>query len=139
MLTRVSEMAVAPGLFDEDADGVRLLAGRCTTCLRPSFPRADTCCWCGAEHLEPIELRGPGTLWGWAVVHSAPPGYDGPVPYGMGVVELPEGLLVITRVDVRDPAALDHGVPVRLIAETVGTDATGTALRSWSVTPEAPR
>lgn len=139
MLTRVSDapsvVPVAPGLF-EDRDGtVVLLAGRCSDCGRPSFPRVATCCWCGTPDPEPIELAGPGTLWGWAVVHSAPPGYEGPVPYGMGVVELPEGLHVVTRVDVSDEAVLAHGLPVALTTEAVGTDADGAERRSWSVTP----
>ena len=35
---------------------------------------------------------------------APPPGYQGEVPYGIGVVELPEGVRVITRLTESDPA-----------------------------------
>jgi uncharacterized OB-fold protein len=44
-----------------------------------------------------VGLSGAGTLWAWTEVTAPPPGYRGEVPYGFGVVELPEGVRVITR------------------------------------------
>ena len=38
---------------------------------------------------------------------ASPPGYAGEVPYGIGVVELPEGIRVIGRLTESNPAALD--------------------------------
>jgi len=47
-------------------------------------------------------------------VVTAPPGYEGPVPFGFGVVELPaDGLRVVSLLTEADPAALRLGQPVR--------------------------
>ena len=106
-------MLVREGLFT-DTDPPVLLGGRCTVCGRVLFPRADTCTYCASEDPEPIELSGFGTLWAWTAVTAAPPGYLGEVPYGIGVVELPEGVRVIDPLTESDPAALAAGQPMGL-------------------------
>ena len=53
-------------------------------------------------------------LWAWTAVTAPPPGYQGEVPFGVGVVELPEGLRVITRLTEGDPGALASGQPMEL-------------------------
>jgi uncharacterized OB-fold protein len=47
-------------------------------------------------------------------VTAPPPGYRGAVPFGFGVVELPEGVRVITRITEADPSRLRRGQAVRL-------------------------
>ncbi len=61
-----------------------------------------------------MELSRQGTLWAWTAVTAPPPGYQGEVPFGIGVVELPEGVRVITRLTESDPAALAEGQPMEL-------------------------
>ena len=45
---------------------------------------------------------------------AAPPGYGGEVPFGFGVVELPEGVRVVTRLTEADPSLLRFGQPMQL-------------------------
>jgi len=104
---------VRDGLFSDD-EHPALLGSRCTACRKVHFPRADACTYCATEEPEPVELSGPGTLWAWTAVTAAPPGYEGEVPFGIGVVELPEGVRVITRLTESDPAALAAGQPMEL-------------------------
>ncbi len=99
---------VRDGLFS-DADPPALLGSRCTACGKAHFPRADACPYCATEGSVPVELSRRGTLWAWTAVTAAPPGYEGEVPFGIGVVELPEGVRVITRLTESDPAALAVG------------------------------
>lgn len=76
--------------------------------------------------MSTVTLSTGGTLWAWTAVNSAAPGYEGPVPYGFGVVELPEdGLRVVTRLSESDPAALRQGMAMRFTTVAV-TDATTT-------------
>ena len=110
---------VHPGLFTPSG----LLGGSCGSCARRHFPVAIPCPWCGSDDVATVTLSTHGTLWGWTAVTAAPPGYDGPVPYGFGVVELPEdGLQVVTRLVDSDPAALEEGAPMRftVVALTPG-------------------
>jgi uncharacterized OB-fold protein len=78
----------------------------------------DTCPYSGATDVERVELSREATLWAWTAVTAAPPGYEGAVPYGFGVVELVrEGLRVITRLREADPARLSFGQPMTLVTD----------------------
>jgi uncharacterized protein len=107
---------VRDGLFRDGAPGrpTVLLAGRCTACGEHVFPRADTCPYCAAADPQEVELTGPGTLWAWTAVTAPPPGYEGEVPFGVGVVEFPEGIRVIGRLTENDPSSLRAGQSMAL-------------------------
>ena len=113
-----------PPVTEGILDGDRLVGGRCQACRRPHFPRTGTCPYCGHDGIDRIELSDHGTLWAWTTVTAPPPGYSGEVPYGFGVVELPEGLRVITRLTEPDANALVYGQPMRLTTVTLHDDVT---------------
>jgi uncharacterized OB-fold protein len=125
---------VRAGLFT-DADSPALLGSRCTSCGAHHFPRHDTCPYCAREDPEPVELSGQGTLWAWTAVTAPPPGYLGETPYGMGVVELPEGIAVITRLTESDPDALVAGQPMALRIVPLHTDADGNPVVTFAFAP----
>lgn len=120
-------------LLDVGDDGAAsLVAGRCRRCHTPQFPRPAACGHCGGL-VDELRLDGRGaSLWGWTSVAAAPPGYDGPVPYGFGVVELPEGLRIITRLTEADPGRLHFGQAMRLVADVVGRDEQGADIVTWA-------
>ncbi len=115
---------VREGLFT-DSEPPALLASRCVACGATLFPRVDTCTYCAAAGAEPVEMAGPGTLWAWTAVTAPPPGYQGAVPFGVGVVELSEGVRVITRLTESDPAALSAGQTMELTVVPLQRDAEG--------------
>ncbi len=117
-------MLVREGLFTATHPPA-LLGSRCSHCGSVLFPRADTCTYCATEHPESIELSRRGALWAWTAVTASPPGYLGDVPYGIGVVELPEGVRVIGRLTESDPSALVAGQQMEL--RTVVLSRAGTA------------
>ena len=82
-----------------------------------------------------MRLSSTGTLWGWTAVHTAPPGYEGPVPFGFGVVELPEGLRVITRLETTDVDALRFGMPVRAATAALHANADGDTVVTYTFVP----
>lgn len=110
------ELAVRDGLLVSD-DGPALVGGRCRECQSVCFPLQDVCPYCSEEAVHEIKLSRTGTLWAWTAVTAAPPGYEGPVPYGFGVVELPEGVRVVTRLTEADPAKLNQGQKMRLVLD----------------------
>ena len=125
---------VRDGLFS-DADPPALLGSRCTACQKVHFPRADACTYCATEDPEPVELSGPGTLWAWTAVTAPPPGYEGEVPFGVGVVELPEGVRVITRLTESDPAALAAGQAMELRIVPLHRTDDGTDVVTYAFAP----
>jgi uncharacterized OB-fold protein len=131
---------VREGLFTTD-DPPRLVAGRCRTCQRHHFPRTTTCPYCGAETaeaIETVELAGKGKLWAWTAVTAPPPGYLGEVPFGFGVVELPEGLRVLGRLTEGDPSRLSAGQAMSLVVDDLGTDEEGTVVQTYAFAPTPP-
>jgi uncharacterized OB-fold protein len=126
MLTHMSETRwVVDGLFD--ADG--LIGGACGACDRRHFPLAGWCPWCGAAEPSEARLSSEGTVWACTTVNAAPPGYEGPVPFGFGVVGLPDdGLQVITLLAEHDTVRV--GDAVRFAPVTVGD-----GVSSWGFEP----
>ncbi len=112
-----------------------LLGSRCTACGSVLFPRADACTYCATEDPEPVELSRQGTLWSWTAVTAAPPGYQGEVPFGVGVVELPEGVRVITRLTESDPAALQAGQAMEFRLVALHTDSEGNDVVTYAFAP----
>jgi uncharacterized OB-fold protein len=108
------QVAIREDLFILD-DVPALVGGRCRDCDSVCFPRQEICPYCSHELVNAIELSRYGTLWAWTAVNTAPPGYEGTVPYGFGVVELPEGVRIVTRLTESDPANLEPGQPMELV------------------------
>jgi uncharacterized protein len=130
------QVPVRDGLFATDAHGDdHLIGGRCGECGRHHFPFTGTCPYCGASDIREVALSQRGTLWGWTAVTTAPPGYRGEVPFGFGVVALPEGLRVITRIDETDPDRLEFGMPMRLAITPLHVDDEERTVMSWTFTP----
>jgi len=128
---------VQAGLFT-DSDPPRLLGGRCTSCGHHNFPRHEICPYCASDATEASDLSPVGRLWAWTAVTHPPPGYRGEVPYGFGVVELPEGLRVVTRLTEADPARWRFGQPVHLVLEPLHTDEDGRSVVIYSFAPDEP-
>lgn len=127
---------VHDGLFRIDGDGsVHLLGGFSPSSGHYHFPRLPACPYTGADDVVGVDLSDHGTLWGWTAVTAPPPGYQGDVPFGFGIVALPEGLRVITRLTEADPSRLEHGLPMRLVAVPLHTDDDGTEVLSYAFSP----
>ena len=124
--------AVTPELFT--VDPAALLGARCPACTEHHFPRLAHCPYCGAETVEPVVLSEHGTLWGWTTVLHAPPGYLGEVPFGFGVVELPEGVRIVTRLAVPEDS-WTFGQPMRLRIVSLHVDEQGDEVLTWEFIP----
>lgn len=113
------------GLFTtpDDLSAARLLGGRCAGCGRWSFPAQSICPYCSCEGCDTVPLSPHGVVELCTTVINRPPGYDGPLPFGFGVVELPEGIRIISRIS--DPERTRPGSAVRLVIEPLCTDAEG--------------
>jgi uncharacterized OB-fold protein len=132
-------LALEPGLFRLDDDGaLTLVGGYSPSSGRYHFPLLDTCPYTGAADVEARDLSTEGTLFGWTAVSAPPPGYLGQVPYGFGIVELPEGLRVLGRITEPDVARLAYGDRMRLVADVLYTDDDGRDVVTWAWAPATP-
>ncbi len=132
-------VAVHDRLFVVDDDGQgRLVGGYSPSSGKFHFPQLPTCPYTGAADVERAVLATTGTLWGWTAVTAPPPGYQGEIPFGFGVVELPtEGLRVISRLTEGDPTKLHYGQAMHLEIVPLHTDEEGRTVLTYAFAPDA--
>ncbi|MBT4519100.1 MAG: DNA-binding protein [Halieaceae bacterium] len=95
-----------------------LLGSRCGNCGERFFVIREICESCQSTSLEDIQLSATGSLYAFSVMYyPPPPPYRGPdpfVPFGIGWVELPEGLLVYLPLTESNPRKLQVGMKMDL-------------------------
>lgn len=128
----MQRIAIHEGLFTEQGE---LLGAHCPDCDRWHFPADPDCPYCSGERCETRPLSGTGTLWLFTGVTNRPPGYLGEVPFGFGVVELPEGLRIITRLTEADPARLRFAMPMMLVIVPSHVDDAGREVMTYAFAP----
>jgi uncharacterized protein len=131
----MERVPIRAGLFSTDPP--QLFGGRCGECRRHHFPAQATCPYCAKSGCDAVALSERGTLSLFTIVHNAPPGYLGPTPYGFGVVELPEGLRIISPLTEARLDVLRIGMPLRLRIAPLFTDDTGGEVLSYAFAPVA--
>ncbi len=114
-----------------------LLAARCSECHQHHFPATDSCPYCTGSRCEIVPLSDRGLLYVYTAVEKAPPGYRGGVPYGFGVIELSEGIRVVSRLTESRVDRLAIGMPMRLVLEEIFTNDAGHVVVGWAFSPEA--
>ena len=126
---------IVDGLFRLDDQSLTLLGGVSRSTGLRHFPRRPVCPFTGADDVTDVDLAGTGRLLWWTAVATAPPGYQGPVPYGLGVVALdgePE-LRVVGRLTESDTAALAAGDRMRTVPIELDTE--DGARTTWAFEP----
>jgi len=143
-MTTLQQVPVQDGLFTWPSAAPQLIGGRCAQCGGHHFPVQANCPHCAALSVERTPLSRRGTLWTWTVQTFPPPvpPYRGPVddefvPFGVGYIELPEGLRVQARLTVNDAAQLKIGMPMELTLEPFGRDEAGREVLVYAFAPVA--
>ena len=129
------------GLYTWPSDAPQLIGGRCKSCGTYFFPRFYVVHkpGCKERELEDVLYSRKGKLISYTVQHYPPPppfkSTDPFVPYGIGLVELPEGINVLgimTGCAIED---LKTGIEVELVVETLYVDEEGNDRLSWKFKP----
>ncbi|MER5307053.1 bifunctional MaoC family dehydratase N-terminal/OB-fold nucleic acid binding domain-containing protein [Streptomyces sp. NPDC002773] len=91
----------------------RLLIQRCGACAALRFPWLPGCADCGSREWDTVEASGAGTVFSYVVMHHPPfPAFD--PPYAVGLVELAEGVRMVSNVVGVPYDKVRIGMPVRL-------------------------
>lgn len=104
--------------FWEGVAAHRLLIQRCTACETPRFPWLPGCNACGSPEWDTVEASGEGTVFSHVVMHhpSFPAfsenGEGG--PYAVALIELAEGVRMVSNVVGVPCDKVRVGMPVRL-------------------------
>ncbi|MGW8361689.1 bifunctional MaoC family dehydratase N-terminal/OB-fold nucleic acid binding domain-containing protein [Streptomyces wedmorensis] len=99
--------------FWEGVAAHRLLIQRCGDCAALRFPWLPGCADCGSGEWDTVEASGAGTVFSYVVMHHPSfPAFD--PPYAVGLIELAEGVRMISNVVGVPYDKVRIGMPVRL-------------------------
>jgi uncharacterized OB-fold protein len=91
----------------------RLLIQRCADCGTLRLPWLPGCNACGSPGWDTVEASGDGTVYSYVVMHHPPfPAFD--PPYAVGLIELAEGVRIVSNVIGVPYDKVRIGMPVRL-------------------------
>jgi len=143
MTDHAREIPIAEGLYTWPSAAPQLIASRCRGCSEVAFPAQASCPACTGESVEEILLSRRGQLWTWTIQRfpPPPPWIGDPKtfePYGVGYVELPEGVRVEGRLTTANPDELSIGQTMELVVEQFAEDAEGRSLMTFAFAPVPP-
>ncbi|MER6210233.1 bifunctional MaoC family dehydratase N-terminal/OB-fold nucleic acid binding domain-containing protein [Streptomyces sp. NPDC001642] len=99
--------------FWEGVERHQLLIQRCTDCGTLRHPWLPGCNACGGLDWDTVEASGEGTVYSYVVMHHPPfPAFD--PPYAVGLIELAEGVRIVSNVVGVPYDKVRIGLPVRL-------------------------
>ena len=99
----------------------RLEGTVCADCGAKFFPPRQVCAECKSTNLKPHEFDGHGELYSFTTVYSPPSGYEGYVPYIVGMVKLDEGPMVEAQITDINPDDVRIGQRVEMVTRKLRT------------------
>ena len=102
-----------------------LYVQRCSTCgTKRFYPRA-LCPACLSDATEWLRASGRGTVYSFTVTHqNQAPGFRDELPYVLAIVELAEGVRLMTNIVGCPPGDVRIGMPVEVVFEDVTPEIT---------------
>ncbi|MBL0122973.1 MAG: OB-fold domain-containing protein [Betaproteobacteria bacterium] len=98
---------------------------RCTQCGSFRHVPREVCAECSSFGWEWVRSSGKGTIYTWTVVERAlHPAYAKAVPYAPVVVEMAEGVRLLSRIIDCAPEDLRMGMRVRVAFEPLDAELT---------------
>jgi uncharacterized OB-fold protein len=111
--------------WSKAAEGV-LVVPKCSACLRTFWHPRPRCPHCGSDRVDWIRGSGEGTVHTFTVVRqSGDPYFKTRVPYVVAMIELDEGVRIMTNIVETPLDALRIGMRVEVLFEAAGE---GTAI-----------
>ncbi len=95
------------------AQGQFLLA-RCNACEKLNFPPRNICPHCHGDRFIWEAAQGDGVLYAGTRVHAAGAGFACMTPYSVGLVDLTEGVRVLTRL-LTSASSLEPGAAIKMV------------------------
>jgi uncharacterized OB-fold protein len=136
--TAKGKVPALPDLFAWAEDGVRLQSAKCSSCDTYFFPAAHAQHrpGCSREGVEKTLLSNKGKLATYTIQHfMCPPPFktlEDITPYGLAMVEFPEGISVAGLIVESDLEALEIGLEMETVSFTVSHDEEGNDEVTWA-------
>ncbi len=98
---------------------------RCAACAAWRHVPREACAVCGSQEWEWARSSGRGRLFTWTVVARAMhPAFQDDVPYAAAVIEMEEGVRLVSRVVDCPPEEMEMDMPVEVVFQEVTPEVT---------------
>ena len=104
----------SPRYWREIPQRYRLEAGKCKKCGKVYFPPRIICAECKSQEFETVNLQREGKLLTYTIIRVAPSQFVDQAPYAMGIVELNDGVKILSQIVDCDLDKLEIGQKVRI-------------------------
>jgi uncharacterized OB-fold protein len=110
------------GKFWEAAKQHKLIVQRCIDCgARQFFPQSYCRC-CLSENIEWSEASGRGKIYSYTIIHRPPSSaFQEDVPYTVALVELDEGVRMMSNIIDIEPEDVRVDMPVEVVFEDISS------------------
>lgn len=112
----------APAYWREAPYRYRLIGNKCEKCGKVYYPPRKICRICGSKELYEVKLSERGKVVTFTVIHTPPVGYEKYAPYVVGVVELENGVRVLSQIVDCKPEDIAIGIDVEATFRRVTED-----------------
>ena len=86
----------------------------CASCGALTFPPKQHCPDCWSDDMNWTELSGQGILYARTTIHAAATQFRDEVPFSVGIVDLEEGVRLVTGL-IDDPDRIKNDDAIRLV------------------------
>jgi uncharacterized OB-fold protein len=101
----------------------KFLIQQCGDCEKFQYHYRGFCCHCWSSNINDYPIEGTGTVWTFTVVEiNRSPGFRERLPYVVALIELPQGIKVLSNVINCDVDEVEIGMPVKLTFEDATDD-----------------
>ena len=112
-----------PLIWRGNKERYRLLGSVCEGCGKDYFPQRRICpnCRRGGKLVEK-QMPREGKILSYTLVHSAPAGFELESPYFLAVIELANGVKVLSQLADSPAAKVEIGAPVKMVFRKIFED-----------------
>lgn len=108
----------------EGARAHEFLIRKCRSCGRHHFYPRDFCPTCFSFDVEWVRASGRGTIHSFTICHRPAQGFEKELPYNIVLVELEEGVRMMSTVVLCPPDDLAIGMAVEVVYDDVTPEVT---------------
>lgn len=107
----------------EAAKRHELLLQRCLDCGQYRFYPRIVCPQCMSDKTEWVKASGRGEVYSFTITYRPPsPAFAADVPYVVAIIELQEGVRMMSNIVGCDPHEVKIGMPVEVVFEDISED-----------------
>lgn len=118
-----------------------LMGSKCESCGGEFFPQRLLCPKCRSKGLlVPKGMPTEGKVYSYTKVHTGPAGFEHETPYFLALIELTNGVNVLSQIVDATDEEMTIGLPVRMVFRKIRQDGEeGAIAYGYKFTPDHPR